>query len=263
MNRKLFFIGVSFLVLCGEIRAGQPYECIIPGTEMYYTIHNKRGKITDCLRVVVTGAENRDSCLVVSQLEYPLDKNWNPMMDNKGFTIGPDSIEFVVLGEGFSCDISKFVDNRGEPLDDKTVKYIEGGGYEYIFRRSGSPDFIYPDRMIVGDTLCRYHSEDGWKKVATGKSALGTSSLDIVIYVAAKEKVRTAAGEFDCYKIIAETEYRIEFPLYNPVERHRMVEWVACGIGAVKLGEEDKKGRLGDYMELVRIEWPAGEKPAM
>ena len=263
MFGKLFLIGLSFLVLSDEIEARKPYECLIPGTEKYYAIHNKKGKITDCLRVVVTGAEKQDSCLVVSQLEYPLDKNWNPMMDNKGFSIGPDSIEFLLLERGVASDISEFIENIGEPTDRKTVAFIEGGGYEYIFRSSGSPDFIYPDRMIVGDTLCRYLSEDGWTKVATGKSALGTSSLDIVIYVAAKEKVQTAAGEFDCYKIVADWVWRISSPLYNPVERHCFVKWVAPHIGAVKLGEEDKKGRLGDYMELVRIEWPAGEKPAM
>lgn len=263
MNRKLFFIGVSFLVLCGEIRAGQPYECIIPGTEMYYAIHNKKGKITDCQKSVVTGIENRDSCRVIAQLAYLLDKNWNPTTDKKGRPLKPDSTESIWCVQGILSDVSHFVGGLGDPLDQKTIDYIEGRGYEYIIRSSGSPDFIYTDRMIVGDTLCRYHFHDEWKKVATGKSALGTSSLDIVIYVAAEEKVQTAAGEFDCYKIVAEAEYRIESPLYNPVERHRMVEWVARGIGAVRLGEEDKKGRLGDYMELVRIEWPEGEAPAM
>lgn len=57
MFGKLFLIGLSFLVLSDEIEARKPYECLIPGTEKYYAIHNKKGKITDCLRVVVTSRE--------------------------------------------------------------------------------------------------------------------------------------------------------------------------------------------------------------
>lgn len=255
MIGKLFLLGLSFLTISNEIWA-QPYECVTPGTSQYYAIHNKKGKITDYQKTVVLGIEDRDSCRAIRQLAMYFDKDWNPMTDKNGKAIEPDSTASLWGEKGIISDISYYAGAIGDPLDQKTIDYLESGGYEYHFKSEGSPDFIYPDQMTVGDTLCRYHSEDWCIKVATGKRALSQDSFDAVVYVAAEEKVQTPAGEFDCYKIVAEIESRIKSPMYNPVERYRFVEWVSRGVGAVRLGEEDKKGRLMDYMELVKIEWP-------
>lgn len=74
--------------------------------------------------------------------------------------------------------------------------------------------------------------------------------------MAERQTIETDAGVFNCYKIVADVEFWISSKLWNPTERHRLVEWVAREAGTVRAGELDKKGRLMDYVELVKIEWP-------
>lgn len=250
MTVKKCLIGLALLVLGNDLFA-QPFECVTPGTKLYYEIHNNKGKVTDCQQTVVLGIEERDSCRAISQLAVYFDKEWNPNV-----AMEADSTETLWGAKGIISDISYFAGERGTPLDRKTIDILEERGYEYVFASSGSRDYIYPDRMIIGDTLCRYHSYDGYREPETDEEFVMGSTLDAVIYVAAEETVQTPAGEFDCYKIVTELNRKIKSPMYNPVERYRFVEWVARGVGAVLLGEEDKKGRLMDYMELVKIEWP-------
>lgn len=255
MTMKKCLLGLALLLLGNDLSA-QPFECVTPGTKLYYEIHNKKGKVTDCQQTTVLGIEERDSCRVIAQLAVYFDKEWNPLTDKNGIVIEPDSTEAIWGKKGINGNISYYIGGRGTPIDRKTVDLLESRGYEYVFRSNGSREYIYSDGMIVGDTLCRYHADDGYRDPGTDESLIMGSTQDAVVYVAAREKVRTPAGTFDCYKIVAEVDSRIKSPMYNPVEQHKFVEWVARGVGAVRLGEEDKKGRLMDYMELVKIEWP-------
>ncbi len=67
--------------------------------------------------------------------------------------------------------------------------------------------------------------------------------------VSKKEKITTAAGEFDCFKITETTEVKVGFI----TTKTKTESWYASGVGLVKQESYDKKGRLDSRRELFKL----------
>lgn len=66
--------------------------------------------------------------------------------------------------------------------------------------------------------------------------------------VETKEKITTAAGSFDCYKIRETITYQAMFLTRS----YTTVGWYAKGVGLVKQETYDQKEKLSSWMELTR-----------
>jgi hypothetical protein len=82
-----------------------------------------------------------------------------------------------------------------------------------------------------------------------GMRMLGIKATTGERRVESKEKVTTSAGDFECFKISETTEVKVGFI----TTKTKTNSWFAPGVGLVKQETFDKKGRLNNRKELLKI----------
>ncbi len=90
---------------------------------------------------------------------------------------------------------------------------------------------------------------DAYTTISAGAQGVTIMRMTIATtnrLVEARERLETAAGNFDCYKISHELSIETIFK-----KTFRVVEWYAEGAGLVRSETYDKKGRLESSLELV------------
>jgi len=106
----------------------------------------------------------------------------------------------------------------------------------------------FPPDISVGDQL-----PEGTINIKVSNSGITMVNMDVTIKnrkVERKEKITTPAGSFDCFKISYDTEAKTNFLTVNTSG----VEWIAEGVGVIKIENYNKKGKLSSYSLLTKFE---------
>lgn len=107
-------------------------------------------------------------------------------------------------------------------------------------------ELLLPGNLEVGQTL-----PDANTTVKASNSGFAIMNWSIVVTnrkVAAREKISTPAGEFDCFKITYDTALKSIIG-----KSYSGADWVAKNVGVVRTESYDKNGSLESYMELSRL----------
>ncbi|MFB6305895.1 MAG: hypothetical protein ABEH43_02710 [Flavobacteriales bacterium] len=109
---------------------------------------------------------------------------------------------------------------------------------------------VFPNSMSVGDKLEDFESkvtiDMGIKKMET-KTRIYNRTVD------KKEKIKTKAGKFSCYKITSDMKTDGMMGISN---EGSLVKWVSKGVGLVKQKSLDKNGDVRSTMKLVEFKKP-------
>lgn len=110
----------------------------------------------------------------------------------------------------------------------------------------------YPANMHVGQSLPDASCHMEMDKKESGKRF---ATVDYTISnrkVAAKEKITTPAGAWDCFKITSDMKMRMKIGIGIPF-RFKVTEWFAPDFGIVKTADFNKKGKKIGYTVLTRF----------
>ncbi|WP_302362789.1 hypothetical protein [uncultured Alistipes sp.] len=246
---------VAFCCLCLRLAAQVPMECATEGTEKQYRICNRKGTAIGYGRSVAERCVKSGDTLVVTQLEYEFDEHHSPLKDEFGNVLPPDTTRVrIVAGEV----IYPYAELLGGMLGrvwntPEQLEALRAKGQAYRYELRGDSDYRIPHDMTVGDTLSRFCQRDELYSLKKGKCIVD-SSLEVITYVADREMLVTPAGRFDCFKLITVFSGESKVAFFRLRDRGAMAVWVASGIGFVRMGETDRKGRMKDgYMELLSI----------
>ncbi|WP_337042518.1 TapB family protein [Emticicia sp. 17c] len=145
---------------------------------------------------------------------------------------------------------------------ESTGKCVDGDYYTDIRNISAdmmpkSPDIkvsvtgdqmVYPRDLKVGDTL-----KDASVNIKSGFEG-GMTIMNMNANIAnrkveAYETIETPAGKFECAKLTYDLAMK-----FMGNRKLKCVEYLAKGVGLVKLEQFDEKGNRQSYMELTKIE---------
>jgi len=238
-------------VLAVSVGAAQPPICMEEGTVLEYAMLKNNGKPFGYAKSTVDMVETSDTCTLVTLMECSYDKSHEPVGEGDEFTlyrVGEKCMSWPVRDAFGSLIISLQNDTE---LD--TAMRNEGA----VFSKgeSGSANIVLPYDAPDGTLLPSFKY---WEKY-TNKLGIDQVKLDIQILpkVAGREKVKTAAGEFDCMVIHYKVDMSLEVMAQFMGENMTMVEWRAPGIGVVKSAAIDKKGEpVEGSVELQKIVRP-------
>lgn len=154
--------------------------------------------------------------------------------DKKGKEVTSGSLEIT-------CDKGKLLFDMRKFIPEEQMKAFSS--YEMEIQAT---NLEYPSNLKQGTTL-----EDGQITMTANGSPIPIKMEVNIINrtVVAKEKITTAAGTFDAFKIESTSVIKNQMGI-NMTFEFEQIEWVAEGTGMIK-NESYRKGKLQGYTELI------------
>ncbi|MBP7849586.1 MAG: hypothetical protein KA053_04860 [Lentimicrobiaceae bacterium] len=118
------------------------------------------------------------------------------------------------------------------------------GAYEGMEVQIDGDQLEFPSSLQVGQVL-----KGGVMNITIMNQGMKMMSMQVVVsdrVVEAKENLTTPAGTFECYKIAYDTETKLLMKVKSKSE-----EWIAEGVGVVKMASYGSNGKLENYSVLT------------
>lgn len=173
----------------------------------------------------------------------------------------------AVLTASFSSEV---VDDKGKTMGGGAGKFKCSGDKIYVDASVAMPSgqmeayknmeikadevFIeYPSAMSVGQDL----PDADFKMVVSNKGAVFSTITfkQVNRKVAGKEKIATPAGEWECWKLTSESQFKASVGNSGfgiPIKM-QITEWFAPGFGIVKSETANKNGKLMGYSVISAV----------
>ena len=200
----------------------------------YYYLHDKAE--------VEMSVYDSKSTVVAKNIYNVLDvkKDGNGLTSDFTSTVKDASGKEISSGKGkFKCDgANLLVDMQ---MNMPNIPQLQNMKME---NTSGSSFLTYPSSLAVGQTLPEGSFE------VNGENNMGLQYKVANRKVAAKEKVTTAAGTWDCFKITYDMNIAVKMMGMSMPFNLTGVEWFAPGFGLVKM-ETAKDGSLLGSMAIT------------
>ena len=229
-------ISISFLIAFGFLLSAkltaQDCKFFFPtekGTVLETVNYDKKGKVIGYIsQKILDNKQEGDAQIVTFE---------QSSRDAKGENKTKSTFEV-------KCEDGKFYFGLDDYFEDMNLnEYEENPEMEVVVDGDG---LYFPGDLEAGEQL-----PDGsiTVKVMTGGVPMITMTVTVSNRkVDADESVTTPAGTFECYKISQDVEMKAIMRI-----RMKETQWIAEGVGIVKSETYDKKGKLMDSSELVKI----------
>ncbi|MCM1300665.1 MAG: hypothetical protein NC250_06180 [Alistipes senegalensis] len=239
MKRTSFLLWVCFAGLFPAV-AQQPFICTEPGTTLEYACYDSKGVQTGYSRSMVEKCErNADDCLEVSIREEEFDLQHNPVAGKNG----PEAMIARTVVRA---------DDMLVPYGDLLASALQGKDWSLAMTESS--EYAYPFALSVGMALPDVAAV--FNVVLDGEPTKMNVLLNISDRrVLAHERITVPAGTFDAYGI-SET-VSIKVSIFRVVVKN--LSWVVPGIGSVRTEQQNKKGKIENYSELIAIRRPVAD----
>ncbi|TXB62815.1 TapB family protein [Phaeodactylibacter luteus] len=197
------------------------------GVTMEYTTYSPKGKVENIQENTISAVATSGAGLraeVVSVLK-----------DKKGKEQFSGTFEVLCQDNQLLMDVNSMLNPAMQQSFDGMEVTVEGDALSI------------PATLNVGEEL-----PDASTTISAGTSGLTIINMTVRITnrkVEAKEKVTTAAGTFDCYKISQESEIKMMM-----TRKFKSVEYYADGVGVVRSESYSSNGKLETYMELTAMD---------
>lgn len=179
------------------------------------------------------------------------------------------------IADGVRADIRASSTLKGAPKDDLTFEFTCTGETVSLDMRSlvptdqmkayedweinvDSSDLAYPSALSVGQSL-----PDGkitmrltMPNAEAAPAGLSNVTFEVAVTnrrVEAQESITTAAGTFEAFKIVYDTDLQVR-TLINIRQQTSHVEWYAPSLGTTVKSENYQKGKLRGSTELIGFE---------
>jgi len=193
-----------------------------------YTNYDKKGK--------ETGKQTQK----VSKIES-IDEGFSATMetsysDKKGNIGSEGSFDIICDGDKVKMDMSNLMNSAMMSQ------------YANMETEITADNIEFPNNPKEGEML-----PDGTMEIKASMGGLGNMTTTITMVnrkVEGFEKLETPAGTFDCVKISQETVAKTMGMSYSS----KSINWLAKGIGTVKMESYSKKGKLDMTMLLTKVD---------
>ncbi len=222
---------VSLITVLAFERSSYAQECtsyvpVKPGAEMEITHYTAADKVVSTTQMKILSKTPAAGGFTVKAHVKGSGENGKAIVDK--------DVNFKCVNGNFIWDINEVL--GGQIMD---------MGDEYSVKMSGT-DYKFPSKLLVGQTL-----ENSETNVSIESQGVAVMSVVMTFKnrkVAAKEKVTTPAGTFDCFKIT----YDLEMKTMMNITIHG-IDWIAEGVGMVKTQQFDQNNKLDSYSLLTRF----------
>lgn len=198
------------------------------GISLEYTNYDKKGKEIGKQRQTVSKIESLDEGFSATLGTEQLDK--------KGKTISEGEFEIICDGDKVKMDMSSLM---SQALMDQ---------YSNMETEITGENIEFPNDPKEGQTLA-----DGTMEIKASMGGIGNMTTTIKMInrkVEGFETVETPAGSFECVKISQETVSEVMGMSHSS----KSTNWLAKGIGTVKMESYTKNGNLSLSMVLTKFE---------
>jgi hypothetical protein len=198
------------------------------GTELHYEMTNGKGKAIGSYTQKLLSIKNKGDETIYSMLQTTKDESSRDEMILK------DTITFRCKGNEFYIDMDQYLNqNQMEGFQDMEVKI-------------STEDLIYPSKLIPGQKL-----KDGSITISIEGGMINMNMTTNIINrkVESHESIDTPAGNFKCYKLSEEVQSKTGF--VNVLLKNVM--WISKDIGTIRSETYNKKGKLTEVTQLVKI----------
>jgi len=227
--KKYFFL--PLLILCLSFNLDTDMDCnpyLVPeeGAKWELTSYNGRGKVES-----ISKMEMLEITTDGNNITYRLKSEFS---DPKGKETMSSEFEAQCIDGVYKIDIL-------DMMSPEIIKQYEDMGMEMEVTGGDFPSFN--DR--IGTKL-----EDNIVTMSASNTGMGMLNMKVVTtdrLLAAKEKITTPAGTFDC--ILITSTVRVE-SIMNVESQSK--EWYAPNVGMVR-SESSRKGKLDSYTELTSL----------
>lgn len=229
MKKSIFFI--SLLLLAVNALFAQDcknYYYLLNNAEVEMSIFDAKGTAV-AKNVYNVLSVNKDGAATVSDFT-------STFKDNKGKVLSTGKGQFKCTGGEIMIDMKMSMPNLPQLQNMK----MESEGNSFL---------NYPANLKEGQTL-----PDGAFEM-TGNASGMEMSLQYKVTnrkVAGKEKVTTAGGTWDCFKITYNMSLSMKMMGMNIPMEMVATEWFAPGFGVVKT-ESSKDGKPAGHMEITHV----------
>ncbi|NOY38074.1 MAG: DUF3108 domain-containing protein [Chlorobi bacterium] len=233
-----YFIGLLLVLVSMPALKAQDCTTYFPartGAEVVMTNYDQKGKVTSTSQMKVLEVNQTAEGLQI-KVESNIDINEK---DKKSKDEENPDLHSKLT---FYCKDGEFYIDMKEFMSNLSLQQYEGMEFDV-----SSKDMAIPSHPKVGQTL-----DDGSLTMVISNNGVKLITITVDITnrkVAAKEKVETPAGTFDCFKVTYDIHSRFGF--VKTVGSASV--WYAKGIGTVKSENFNKKGKLTDYSLLTRL----------
>ena len=233
-NKKVIVFSLFLIAVLFSVKLpAQDCKFYFPtekGTMLEMANYDKKGKVTGYTSQKIIDKKEEDGAQIVIFEQSAADKNRENMTTQ--------TMQVKCQDGKFYVGLNNYFENMG------LGQYEEDPAMEVVI---DGDELYFPSELKEGEQL-----PDGTitAKVMTGGMPLMTMTVHILDRkVGPKESVTTPAGTFECYRISQDVELKTIMRI-----KTSETSWMADGIGIVKTEHYDKKGKLTDYSELIRIE---------
>ncbi len=246
------------LLACGMLRAAEPLECIQPGTELTYGIYKASGKLMGYQVVQVLSCEQMDGYRLLTQTTSGYDLTMRPAKHPETKEVLPPDTTRIRLTDNELITLYPVMLGLGdEPIyENEEIIAQMPLGASIRGEQSENVEFVLPFDATPEKT---YEPFTTWFEMFEFDSGMVMvrQEFSLTPSIEGNEKVTVPAGEFDCLKVKYTIVVRASQMGQSMNEKEDLMEWRAPGVGTVKSGPVDRKGRMKDgYMELLSIKAP-------
>ena len=252
---KKLILFTAGLLACGMLRAAEPLECIQPGTELTYGIYKASGKLMGYQVIRVVSCEQMDGYRLLTQTVSGYDLTMRPVKHPETKEVLPPDTTRLRLTDNELITLYPVMLGLGEkPVyeNEELIAQLPVGA-SIRGEQSENIEFVLPFDATPEKT---YEPFNLWFEMFEFESGnvMLRQEFTITPSIGGNEKITVPAGEFDCLKVIYTINVRASQMGQSMNDKEELVEWRAPGIGTVKSGPADRKGRMKDgYMELLSI----------
>jgi len=200
------------------------------GTTLEYTFYNKKGREDSYQTQKVVEINQVDGATVFTV--------------EASTKTGKKEDDAVVTTFEIKCDGGNFYMNMGDFTS--SVNYDQYQGSPDMEVVVNSDDLFYPSDLSVGQTLPEGSIEMSVE--ANGMMLFGSTITIKDRKVEAKESITTAAGTFECFKVSSVILTKSVMNMET-----KTIQWIADGVGIVKIENLSSKGKLIGYQLLTGI----------
>jgi hypothetical protein len=233
-----YIVGLLMVFVFAHVLQAQDCTTYFPakkGAMEEMTNYDKKGTVTSTSQVKVLEINDTpDGLQIKVESDIVIEGNDKDKKEEEPTSLH-SNYTFYCKGGEFYLDMKEYMSNLN-------LEQYEGMDFDI-----STKDMAIPSHPEVGQNL-----DDGnLTMVVTNNGVkLMTVIVDITNRkVAAKEKVETPAGTFDCIKVTYDVSSKFGFIK----KLGSAAVWYAKGIGTVKSENYNKKGKMTDYSLLTKL----------
>lgn len=230
--RPFYLIICTLLVFGSHLAVGQcnPFFDYAEGTVIEKTYFNKKGKETSRDKMEILSVSGNQS-IQTSRARVTLY--------DKKKEISSNEIDLICEDGVFKMDMRSFIPDGMEEME----------GVDIVFE---GDQLTIPADLSPGQSL---KDMNFTVKIVSDNPAMAAmaTKTDVAITnrkVVGKEKITTAAGSYDCFKITYDSQTSMSIMGMKRTMNTSNVDWISQEVGIVKSETYDDKGKLGGYIEL-------------